>query len=287
MASKLGVDDRCDIRLRVLQSDASVDDDRDGCHNDSHCLCRGSGVSVKCEQLMPRRMILALSLVLAHSASADELYAETAALDAISGFASEICKEPPLAGRESTYELSEKAKADLVQVLKKIVDLGIEGAAEYRGSESEGALQTALARLVKDSSNCRLEVRRHLKNRLIPAAMQPKRVETLDVRVKALPIRPGQISGVTLNLYIDGEYVVEVGNLPAPSTVSVGRLTKGLHTFRFEDIAEYSVNMFGGYHRVTRMSPMACNGDFGVAESKTYQLVVWNDGMGNLACDLK
>lgn len=231
--------------------------------------------------------VILASFLAGNTVMASDLEAQKAALDAISSFATELCKEPPKGGMESKYELSGAAKAELSSVLKKVVDLGIEGAGKYQGSEYEGILQTDLAELVKDSSDCRREVWRDLKDRLIPAAHQPPKVETHAVRIKTFPTRPGHISGVTLDVYIDNQYVDEIGNVPSQRTLEIGRLNEGVHTFRFENINGYLVDMSGSYQQVPQMSGMECEGDFGVTASKTFQLVVWNDGAGNLTCDLK
>jgi len=59
-------------------------------------------------------------------------------------------------------------KAELSNFLKKIADLGIEGSAKYTTREFQGVLQEDLVELLKDRSNCRLEVWKDLKDKLIP-----------------------------------------------------------------------------------------------------------------------
>ncbi|MBU2013753.1 MAG: hypothetical protein KJ595_16365 [Gammaproteobacteria bacterium] len=228
-----------------------------------------------------------VSLLTASPAMASDLEAQKAALDVISSFATELCKDPSLTTKQYQYELSGKAKAELSNVLKKVADLGIEGAGNIRGHESEGLLQADLAELVKNSSNCRLEVWRDLKDRLVPAGLPSQKVAKHTVRIKPFPVQPGKISGVTLDVYIDGKYVDEIENIASQDTIEAGSFTEGLHTFRFENIDGYFVDAFGRYMQVPQMSGMECEGDFGVTASKTFQLVVWNDGMGNITCDLK
>jgi hypothetical protein len=77
--------------------------------------------------------------------AADNFEQETKALSIITDFAGRICVTIPQTGTSSNVELSGKAKAELNELLKKIANLGIEGAAKYQGSEWKGVLQQQLA----------------------------------------------------------------------------------------------------------------------------------------------
>lgn len=220
-------------------------------------------------------------------AKADDLENQQKALNTISNFAEKLCKYPPLAGNESKYELSGEAKAELSKVLKKVADLGVKGAAKYQASDYEGLLQKDLANVVKDSSNCKMEVWRDLKDRLIPPAKLSEEVKIYNMRIKSFPLRPDQISGVTLDIYIDNKSKGKIGNIPNPKTFDMGQFKEGLHSFRFENINAYYIDRFGTYSSVPNMNGLECEGDFGLTTSKTFQLVVWYDGSGNLTCDLR
>lgn len=113
------------------------------------------------------RLILILFLVFP-SANAADLAAAQEALKVISEFADEFCRTPPLEGGTQGVDLSMSAKAELSEVLRKVANLGVEGAAKYQSAQYQGLLQKDLAVLLRDSSNCRLEVWRDLKDKLLP-----------------------------------------------------------------------------------------------------------------------
>ncbi len=98
--------------------------------------------------------------------------AQAQALNLIADFAERLCATAPVKGGNQSIELSGTAKADLANVLKKVADLGIEGAAKYTASDYQGVLQGDLAKLLEDASKCRLEVWRDLKDRLLPPGPQ-------------------------------------------------------------------------------------------------------------------
>ena len=89
------------------------------------------------------------------------------ALKVISDFAKEICGEIPLKGTHNNLDLSGKAKAGLGNVVKKVVALGIDGAAKYQTGEYNGLLQTDLLKSLSESKNCRLKVCTDLKEKLL------------------------------------------------------------------------------------------------------------------------
>jgi hypothetical protein len=119
----------------------------------------------------------------AASLAADVTAQQQKALNVIADFADRLCKSPPLQGQQTSLELSGTAKAELNEVVRKIVDLGIEGAAKYTNSEWNGFLQKDLAAIVKDSANCRLEVWRDLKDKLVPKTTE----SSPDARTGAPP----------------------------------------------------------------------------------------------------
>ena len=96
--------------------------------------------------------------------------AQAQALEIIANFAGRLCAAPESKGADQTLELSGTAKADLTNVLKKVADLGIEGAVQFNLAEYQGVLQRDLPKLLEDASKCRLEVWRDLKDRLLPTS---------------------------------------------------------------------------------------------------------------------
>jgi hypothetical protein len=96
------------------------------------------------------------------------------ALDILSDFANRICLTVPQTGTSGNVELTGKAKAELNELLKKIANLGVEGAAKYQASEWKGVLQQELAEQLNKSRDCQLEVVRELKDRLLTAVPSPQ-----------------------------------------------------------------------------------------------------------------
>jgi hypothetical protein len=84
-------------------------------------------------------------------------------------FADSFCASPPLSGSATDVELSGKAKIELNEFIKKITDLGLEGAAKYKESKWQGVLQKDLARLYEASTKCKQKVLSDLTDKLMPA----------------------------------------------------------------------------------------------------------------------
>jgi hypothetical protein len=118
------------------------------------------------------RFILLISLLLLSAdgiADADTLEAQEKALKVIVDFADRLCTTIPLKGDDKKLELTGNAKAELNELLKKVANLGIEGAAKYQTSEWQGVLQQDLAGQLNNSRNCKLEVYKDLKDKLLPS----------------------------------------------------------------------------------------------------------------------
>lgn len=96
---------------------------------------------------MKHLLILLLFLVFT-SANATNLETAQQALNIISEFADKLCKTPPLEGGTEGKELSISAKAELSEVLKKVANLGVEGAAKYQSDQYKGLLQKDLANVI-------------------------------------------------------------------------------------------------------------------------------------------
>jgi hypothetical protein len=70
-------------------------------------------------------------------------------------------------------ELSGDAKVKLNGLLGKVADIGIGGAAKYKEGQSQGVLQSELAKAIKDGDDCRLAVSLKLIDKLIPTFFGP------------------------------------------------------------------------------------------------------------------
>lgn len=93
------------------------------------------------------------------------------ALNVIADFADRICNKISTSGGKKSLELSGHGKVELKGLLKKIADLGVEGGAKYQDVSYESVLQKDLARMLRESSNCKLEVFKDLKDKLISSSV--------------------------------------------------------------------------------------------------------------------
>lgn len=89
------------------------------------------------------------------------------ALDIISDFADKFCKKVPFEGSQNNFELKGKVKADLNGIIKKLVDIGIEGAGEYQKKEYQGLLQKDLIEVYKSSTECKIQIWSDLNDKFI------------------------------------------------------------------------------------------------------------------------
>lgn len=144
----------------------------------------------------PYIVIASLFISISSCAAANDLARQKDALDVISALADKICSLPPLSGQENQLELSGKGKVELNKVLKKIADLGIQGGAAYQHKKYEGVLQKDIASLLINSTDCRLEVLRELKDKLLTKensinslADKKTNEQTRDSAKRNLPVR--------------------------------------------------------------------------------------------------
>jgi len=114
---------------------------------------------------MVRILVLVLGCLLSANALTQSTSASKEALDVIADFADRLCKSVPLNGHTSSVELSGTAKAELAGVIKKISDLGIEGAGRYQSDSYQSVLQKDLAGLLQDYHKCRIQVWNDLKDK--------------------------------------------------------------------------------------------------------------------------
>jgi hypothetical protein len=118
-------------------------------------------------------------------ANADGLEAQQKALDVMLDFADRLCTTIPLTGGANTLELSGKAKAELSALLKKIANLGIEGGAKYQTSDWQGVLQQDLAGQLNNSRNCKVEVFKALKDKLL-ASVPPEKPSSPAITISGV-----------------------------------------------------------------------------------------------------
>ncbi len=123
-------------------------------------------------------VFLTMIPMLTGTAMADSVDDWGKALKIIGDFADRLCKDIPLEGQDKNLELTGSAKAELNGILKKLTNLGIEGAAKYQDTSYKGVLQKDLASVLKNSTDCRLQVWKDLKGKFEPP--KPKTSATLD-----------------------------------------------------------------------------------------------------------
>lgn len=111
--------------------------------------------------------VLSFPLTLKYASAQDFLAERKRALNIIADFADRLCKDIPLDGTGDNLELSGKAKVELSGIIKKIADLGVEGAVKYQKSEYKGLLQKDLVKALQESTNCRLQVWEDLKETIL------------------------------------------------------------------------------------------------------------------------
>jgi hypothetical protein len=121
-----------------------------------------------------------------------DLESQKAALDVIAGFAGKLCNNIPLEGSGEDIELSGSARAELNSLVKKIADIGIEGAGKYKALQYQGVLQRDLAKILSDNKDCKLEVWRDLKVKLLlstsPEVVSPSQDHTTSPTKEAVPL---------------------------------------------------------------------------------------------------
>lgn len=123
-----------------------------------------------------RTLLMFLIASSTNIAFAQDLEKDQKALNVITAFAKDYCDTVPLKSTTESVEVSGKVKAGITGLVKKLADLGIEGAAVYRTTESQGVLQKDLAGLAKDAKDCRKMIWQDLRGRFFPA-VKDKRTE--------------------------------------------------------------------------------------------------------------
>lgn len=170
--------------------------------------------SMPCKQMKnsARRFIPTILLVVSgvcfplhHSAAKGSLEDKEKALNIIADFAERLCRDIPLRGEGKTLELTGKAKAELNGLLKKVANLGVEGAVTYQDKTYNGLLQKDLVKALKASTDCRLEVWRDLKGKIVegdkPDKSSNKRITNQTTQGDCSPA----VSNVTGNVTITSQ----------------------------------------------------------------------------------
>ena len=110
-------------------------------------------------------------------------------LKIIRDFAISMCANPEYRGNTSSVGASATAKADVSNLLKKLIDARVELDAGAKREGFEGMLQKDLLEATKVASECRLKIFNDLKGRLLSNA-PPAMAEPLAPKPVATPVSP-------------------------------------------------------------------------------------------------
>jgi hypothetical protein len=112
---------------------------------------------------------IAMFLSILTQAYGDDLDTQQKALNYIADYADRTCSKIPLEGSSKDVRLSAEGRADLNEFLKKFADIGGGASIVSRDIEYQGVLQKQLADSIKDSSNCKLNVLKILREKMLPS----------------------------------------------------------------------------------------------------------------------
>lgn len=169
--------------------------------------------------------ILVTGIVLSGNSYGYELDKQKEALNLIVTTAKELCDNVPLSGGTEGVQLTGEAKAKVSGIVKKLADLGLEGAVKYKSNEYEGVLQEDLAAIVNKSANCKMDVWRDLQDKLVLPPEQSSSMKNSEALIKDQNPTDIEIQSIELKEYwgIDEPYVVAV--VKNDSTVSAKNVT--------------------------------------------------------------
>jgi hypothetical protein len=116
----------------------------------------------------------------------DRLDTQEQTLEIIANFADRFCMIVPHKGPKESVGLSEQGKTEIEELLMKVVELGNDGAVKYNKTEHQRVLQkdlNGLAALLNDHNNCRLEVWRGLKAKLLNTTTPEEPVSIVNIKM--------------------------------------------------------------------------------------------------------
>ncbi|MCC4775411.1 hypothetical protein AB4077_20260 [Vibrio cyclitrophicus] len=169
--------------------------------------------------------LLVTGTTLSWSSYGYELDKQKEALNLIVTTAKELCENVPLSGGTEGVQLTGEAKAKVSGIVKKLADLGLEGAVKYESNEYEGVLQEDLAAIVNKSANCKMDVWKDLQDKLVLPPEPTSSTKNSEALIKDQNPTDIEIQSIELKEYwgIDEPYVVAV--VKNGSTVSAKNVT--------------------------------------------------------------
>ncbi|MBP3141933.1 hypothetical protein ACTFQF_12485 [Aliivibrio fischeri] len=169
--------------------------------------------------------LLVTGMILPCSSFGYELDKQKEALNLIVITAKELCENVPLSGGTEGVQLTGEAKAKVSGIVKKLADLGLEGAVKYESNEYEGVLQEDLAVIVNKSANCKMDVWKDLQDKLVLPPEPISSMKNSEALIKDQNPTDIEIQSIELKEFwgIDEPYVVAV--VKNDSTVSAKNVT--------------------------------------------------------------
>jgi YEATS family len=119
--------------------------------------------------------------------SAQDLDAQTAALQVIRDTARDICYTVEQKGQKSETQLTGDVQAKVSGALAKVVDLGVKGSGAIGNEDYQGVTQEALASTLQSSADCRLKVFDRLVDKMLPGARTWSAAPPLPGNAVAIP----------------------------------------------------------------------------------------------------
>lgn len=156
--------------------------------------------------------LLVASITLSFNSFAYELDNQKKALHLIITTANELCENVPLSGGTEGVQLTGEAKAKVSGIIKKLADLGLDGAIKYDNNKYNGVLQKDLASIVNTSANCKMDVWKDLQDKLVLPIAPGESVISNEAIIQDQNPTDIEIQSIEIKKYLgfDEPYVVAV-----------------------------------------------------------------------------
>lgn len=166
--------------------------------------------SLGCNRRATPIAIIAMSLLATPSvfAQAQTLEQQQKAFKVVADFADRYCKAPPTGGSSNKIELNATLQADFASIVKKLLNLGVLGAAKFEHTSYTGVLPQDAAKLYTDYNSCRNTIWTDLK--LSFQVVEPKYapVDNTTWRGTAQLHGDSHLANLTLRLFVNGDILV-------------------------------------------------------------------------------
>lgn len=101
------------------------------------------------------------------SAQPQAIDVQAKALDLITKTADSVCSIVTQHGSSESVNVKGEVKAQLDGLIKKLADLGINGAADWKSDQYEGVIRTDLASAIQNNAQCKFNVFDKLQAKMI------------------------------------------------------------------------------------------------------------------------